>query len=138
MPQAHEKVKNAFEKTREKFQFTDVELHKAIELPEVTIIACKGNIGSLIGKNGIIASHLSKELGAKIRIVEHTSNEKKVIKDLLGKARLIGVNEVFSDGKKTLKIVLDSNDRNKLVSKPENLEQVVKELTELESKIEFQ
>lgn len=129
---------NAFKSAQKKFAFKDVEFHGAIELPEVTIISCKGNIGSLIGKNGIIVSQISKELNSKVRIVEHTTSEKKIIEDIIGNARLLGVNEIFAPEGKSLKIFINTNDKDKLPTTPKNLEKAIEELTSVKAKIEFQ
>jgi len=132
-----ERIIRAFEKARKKFLFTDVEFAQGIETPEVTIISCNGKIGSLIGRNGIIVAELSKELNSKVRIVEHSKDTKKVISDLIGNARLLGVNEIFEAGGKRIKVIINSNDKNKLAAPPQSLEKAIEELTENKATIEF-
>ncbi|MFH1391036.1 MAG: hypothetical protein ABIH20_01860 [Candidatus Diapherotrites archaeon] len=132
-----EKVKKAFEKARKKFLFSDVDFHKAIELPEITIISCNGKIGSLIGRNGIIVAELSKELNSKIRVVEHSNNSKKVIADLIGNVRLLGVNEVYEPSGVKIKVIINAHDSKKLSASPEHLEKAIETLTQNKAKLEF-
>ncbi|MCR4369497.1 MAG: hypothetical protein NUV67_06350 [archaeon] len=138
MGAGEDRVIEAFEKVRKKFLFSDVKLHQSIELPEITILSCKGKIGSLIGRNGIIVAELSKELGNKVRIVEHSQNTKKTITDMIGNARLLGVNEIYSPEGKSVKVILHHADRKRLAAKPEHLEQALEKLTEAKTSIEFQ
>ena len=132
------RILKAFEKSKKQFQFDDVSIESAIELPEVTIISCKGNIGSLIGKNGIIISSIRKELNKKIRVVEHSKNNKKIIDDIIGNVRLLGVNEIFKPDGKTIRIIINKEDKEKLVTTPKNLQKVIEQLTNAKAEILFQ
>lgn len=132
------RILKAFEKAKKQFQFDDVSIESCIELPEVTIVSCKGNIGSLIGKNGIIISSISKELKKKIRVVEHSKNNKKIIDDIIGNARLMGVNEIFKPEGKTIRIIINSQDKEKLVTSPQNLQKAIEQLTNAKTEILFQ
>ena len=132
------RILKAFEKAKKQFQFDDVSIESAIELPEVTIISCKGNIGSLIGKNGIIISSIRKELNKKIRVVEHSKNNKKIIDDIIGNVRLLGVNEIFKPDGKTIRIIINKEDKEKLVTTPKNLQKVIEQLTNAKAEILFQ
>ena len=131
-------ILKAFEKAKKQFGFDDVSIETCIELPEVTIIACKGNIGSLIGKNGIIISSIKKELNKKIRVVEHTKNTKKIIDDIIGNVRLLGVNEIFKPEGKTIRIIINNQDKEKLITTPKNLQKAIEQLTSAKTEILFQ
>lgn len=127
----------AFENARKKFGFTDVTLVAAIKLPELVILSCSGRIGSLIGKNGVIVSELCRELGSKVRVVESTKDERKVISDIAGNARLLGINEIYTPQGKLLKAIINRSDREKLVAQKENMEQAILKLTGTKTEIEF-
>ena len=131
------KAQEAFQKAQKKFLFKEVELEKAIEMPEVTILLCKGKIGSLIGKNGVIVAELSKILENKVRIVEHSNKQKKIISDLIGNVRLLGVNEIYSPAGQETKIIINSQDKNSLITNPKHLEQALTQLLGTKTTIEF-
>ncbi len=137
MAEPNQNVKRAFENASKKFSFRGIELCNAFELPELTIIACSGKIGQLIGKKGTVIAELSRELNKKIRVVEHSSNAKKVVSDLIGNARLVGVNEVFSPIEKSINVFVNRNDREKLVAKPEALEKAAEEILRMRTRFEF-
>jgi len=106
-------------------------------MPEVTILLCKGKIGSLIGKNGVIVAELSKILENKVRIVEHSNKQKKIISDLIGNVRLLGVNEIYSPTGQETKIIINSQDKNSLITNPKHLEQALTQLLGTKTTIEF-
>ena len=133
----NDRVRKAFANARKKFLFTGVEFHKAIQLSETIIIVCKGKIGSLIGKKGIIVGTISKELNSKVRIVEASENPKKVILDILGNIRVLGVNEVFTKEGTELHVVINAKDRYRLTAPKEEMEKTIKELTGTATKIEM-
>ena len=131
------RVLEAFEKVRKKFLFSDVEFKRAIEFPDLTIIACKGKIGSLIGRKGIIVAELSKALDSKVRLVEHSKNPRKVVSDIIGNARLLGISETFSPQGRSIIVRLNQDDKKKLLTKPDSLESAIEQLTEAKTRIEF-
>ncbi|HIH09131.1 MAG TPA: KH domain-containing protein [Candidatus Diapherotrites archaeon] len=135
---ANEKAKNAFENAMKKFQLHDVEFERAIELPNLVILLCKGKIGALIGKGGLVVGDISKEIGGKVRIVENTPNEKKMISDMVGNARLLGINEVFTPQGRAIKIKINRHDRHRLVADEKAIQGAIGELTKCEAMIEFE
>ena len=138
MPESEleEKVKTAFEKARKKFLFRDVELKQAIQLSDMTILSCTGKIGGLIGKKGIVVGELSKDLNSKVRVVEHSKDEKKVISDLIGNARLLGVNKIYTPEGQTLKVMINAKDQ-RLIPNPQEIEKAMQELLQSKARIEF-
>ncbi|HZX34247.1 MAG TPA: hypothetical protein VFF09_02600 [archaeon] len=130
-------VLQAFEKIRKKFFVRGVEFHKAVRLPEMTIISCRGKIGALIGRKGMGVHELGRELNAKVRVVEQSKDGKKVVLDLIGNTRLLGLNEVFTPEGKTLKIIIDRRDSGKMDFSAESLKKAAEELLETKISVEF-
>lgn len=120
------------------FPLTNVEFKKAIDLEELVVLSCTGNIGSLIGTNGKIVSEITKHLGKKVRVIEHTKNEKKMVSDLIGNARVIGLKKIFSPGSLEYKVIVSKNDQNKLVTTTTNIENALKTLLNAQITIEFE
>src|SRR3989338_8868705 len=71
-------VAQSIGKLSKNFPITGVEFKKAIDLEQLVVLACTGNMGALIGSKGHIAAELTKLLGKKTRIIEYTKNEKKM------------------------------------------------------------
>ena len=125
-----EKALKAFQAARQKFHFSNVEFNRAIQATNLTVLVCKGRIGSLIGKGGTVVKELAKELNGKVRIVEKTNNEKKLVSDITGNARILGLDEIFSaKGIKSLRVVVSAMDRHKLIATVEELEKIIFELS---------
>src|SRR3989344_1690346 len=122
-----EKARRAFEAARGKFRFSNVEYSKAIEMTNLTILVCKGKIGALIGKGGAIVKEMGKEIGSRVRIVEHTKDEKKLVSDIAGNAKVLGINEVFAPEGRSIRIFLKEQDRQKLIAPVEELERALVE-----------
>lgn len=93
----------------------DIAILSTMEFEEFIVVVIKGSIGSFIGKEGKILRELNKRLNKKIRVVERSKNEKKMMQDLAGKARVLGVNKVFSPERVLCKVRIDERDKNKLM-----------------------
>jgi len=68
------------------------------------LILTRGDAGLLIGRDGKIVSELSSSLGRKVRIAEVKGDMKKSISDVIMPAKLLGVNQMFHDGKEITKV----------------------------------
>ncbi|MBI4017966.1 MAG: hypothetical protein HY366_03405 [Candidatus Aenigmarchaeota archaeon] len=58
------------------------------------VVVPKGSAGKMIGKGGAIISELESALHKKVKIVEEGTLE-DVVKDIIGRSELIGINKVF-------------------------------------------
>ena len=133
-----EKARSTFEAARHKFHFSNVEFSKAIQMTNLTVLVCKGKIGALIGKGGNVVKELAKGIGSRVRIVENTKDEKKMVADITGNAQVIGINQIFSPEGKSIKIFVKEQDRRKLGAPVEELEKVIMELAGCRAKIVIQ
>lgn len=132
------KVSRLLNKLEKNFSFRGIEFNKALELGDMIILSCSGTIGVLIGRKGKIVSELTKALGKKTRIIEKTGNEKKMIQDMIGNARLIGLNKIFKPEETEYKVIISKTDQNKLIGgDPKQLEKGLKELFNAKTTIEF-
>ncbi|MFH1256087.1 MAG: hypothetical protein V1494_02230 [Candidatus Diapherotrites archaeon] len=130
-------VSRALYRLSKKFFFLNVEFNKALDLDELLVLVCQGNIGSLIGKKGRIVAVLSKEFGKKVRVIEKAKDEKKMLQDLLGSVRVIGVNKVFKPEGHELKVLIEKKDMDKMPLKAEDLEKSINSLLESKARVEF-
>ena len=115
----------------------NVEFKKALDLGDLVVLVCTGNIGLIIGKKGKNVAELSKELGKKVRIIEETKDEKKMIQDLIGEARIIAVNKIFKRDGHEHKIMIKEADKAMLVTDIEKLNQAIEALLSTSATIEF-
>lgn len=67
----------------------------AIDTDNMIIILCNGkDMGAIIGKGGKNISKLEKLLGKKVRVVQHTSDEKEMIKSIIG-VPIFAINKIY-------------------------------------------
>ncbi len=132
------RVSRSLHKLGKKFFFKNVDFDKALELNELIVLVCEGNIGSLIGKKGRVVAELTAEFGKKVRVIEKSADEKKMVQDLVGTARVLGINKVF-DPKKTIhRVIIAEQDKGKMIAHQEALEKGISELLQGEATIEFE
>ncbi len=126
-------------KEKEKiFSFSNVSFIKSLDFEKIIILLSKGSIASLIGKKGAVVRELSKELNKKVRIVEFDlGNEKKLIQDLVGNARVYAVNKIFSEGMEEKKVLIPKEDESKLIASKETLEAALTEILKTQTTIEL-
>jgi len=91
-------------KINERYNISSAEFFKALDLGKAVLILTKGEAGPLIGKDGKIVAAISNALGKKVRIVEVKGDVKKSVADVIMPARLLGINQVFRDGKEITKV----------------------------------
>lgn len=138
-------VMKAIVKLGDSIIFADLEIIKAIEAEDQLALLCKGNIGSIIGKEGKNIKELSEKLGEegkpkKIRIIESTPDERKTIQNLLGKEapRIIAVTEThLPNGEKTCRVMVSKNDKSRLWATKETLESLLNSILETKTEIIF-
>lgn len=124
-------------KMSRKFFIGNFELKRVIEMPDVIFLVVVGEIGALIGKGGKTVAELSKELGKKVRVIEKTKDEKKMIQDLVGEARVLGVNKIFKKEGQEHKILIKAADKERLITDIENLKNGIENLLNTAATIEF-
>ncbi|MCX8195087.1 MAG: KH domain-containing protein [Candidatus Micrarchaeota archaeon] len=91
-------------KINERYNISAAEFSKAIDLGRAILILTKGEAGVLIGKQGKVVAELSSALGKKVRIAEMRGDLKKSIADIIAPAKLLGINQVFHQGKEITKV----------------------------------
>ncbi|MFH1587224.1 MAG: hypothetical protein ABID38_05170 [Candidatus Diapherotrites archaeon] len=132
------RVSRSLHKLSKKFFFKNVDFTRALELNEIIVLVCEGNIGSLIGKRGRVVAELTAEFGKKCRVIERSSDEKKMVQDLVGTARVLGINKVFDPEKTIHRIIIAEQDKGKMIAPREHLEKGISELLQGEATIEFE
>ncbi len=86
----------------------DIEVKKVLETDNMAVIICKkGDASKLIGKDGVVARRLSKNIGKGIRVIEESNDLKEFIQNLIYPVPLLRINIVYlPDEKEVFKIVI--------------------------------
>ena len=131
-----ETCKALFELTKTA-DLTNNELLKVREMKggEFALVLVRGELGPLIGKHGKNLKQLIKSVGKKIRFVRYDQDNKAKISDLIKPLNLISISNIFESDSEKIKVFLDKKDEKKI--QREETEKLIKDLTGLESKIEF-
>ncbi|MBU0661941.1 hypothetical protein KJ891_00620, partial [Candidatus Micrarchaeota archaeon] len=116
------RVSRLLHKLSKRFFEPDIEFKKALELENLIVLVCTGNIGSAIGRRGVIVAEMSRELGKKVRIIEKAKDEKKMIGDLVGAVRLLGVNKIFRPEGLGFTVKIAKGDEGRMVTNAASLE----------------
>lgn len=135
-----------------KISETDVELSKILhELGQdigfdhaintenvIIVVTAKDQIGNFIGKGGDNLKILSDKLGKQLKVIGRGSLE-ETIHDFVAPVKVLGINTVFKpDGSTTKRVRVRSKDKKKLRMSPEEMEKLIKSLTDGEIEILFE
>ncbi|HIH30681.1 TPA: hypothetical protein HA243_04730 [Candidatus Micrarchaeota archaeon] len=131
-------VAQILHKINERYNISDAEFHKALDLGRAVLILTRGEAGLLIGKQGKIVAELSSALGKKVRIAEIKGDVKKSVADVIMPARLLGINHVFHDGKEMTKVRISKHDLAHLPIDIPTLEKALRSLLEEEVQLVFE
>ncbi len=88
----------------ERYNISNASFFKALDLGRAVLVLTRGEAGLLIGKDGKIVSELSSALGRKVRIVEVSGDVKKSVADVIMPTRLLGINQIFHEGREITKV----------------------------------
>lgn len=121
--------------------FSDLEFSKCVEMENYLLLFCSGKIGALIGKDGKNVKELGeklKHLNKRLKIIERTSDERKIAQELIGKdAKLIALSKKYSAQGIQFKAMVSQKDKSKMLAGKEQTEQAMQELLGTKTKIEF-
>jgi len=135
-----------------KISETDVELSKILyELSQdvgfdhaidtenfIIVLTSKDQIGKFIGKSGDNIRLLSNKLGKQLRVIGRGSLE-ETIYDFVAPARILGINTVYRpDGSTIRRVRIRGKDKKKLRMSLDEIEKLIKSLTDDEIEILFE
>jgi len=109
-----------------------------LDLGRAVLVLTRGEAGLLIGKEGKIVSELSHALGRKVRIVEVVGDVKKSVADVIMPAQLLGINQVFHDGKEITKVRIARSEAANLPIDISTLEKALRSLIGNEVQLVFE
>lgn len=113
-------------KINEKHNLSTASFVRALDLGRVVLIITEGDVGLLIGRGGSVVSQISAALNKKVRIVEYSGDVRKSISDIILPARLLGINNVWHNGREVLKLRLPKSDLRAVPVDLDTLELVIK------------
>jgi len=125
-------------KINERHNISNATFYKALDLGRVILVLTKGEVGLLIGKQGIVVSELSSALGKKVRIAQTSGDVKKTVSDIIMPARLLGINRTFHNGIEVSTARIAREDLMVLPLDGKTLEIALKSLLGEETKIVFE
>ena len=125
-------------KINERYNISNASFYKALDLGRAVLVLTNGEAGLLIGKDGKIVAELSSALGRKVRIAEVKGDVKKSVADVIMPAKLLGINQVFHDGKEVTKVRIAKADLPHLPIDIPSLEKALKSLMEEDVQLVFE
>jgi len=102
---------------------------KSFDVDGLIIITTRGKVGPLVGKGGRVIRLLSKEFNRKVRVV-NTIDHKTAIADLLAPARIQGMNVVYKPEGEETKVIINKEDKYKLVTNLETIQKAANKLSD--------
>jgi transcription antitermination factor NusA-like protein len=125
-------------KINERYNISNAQFYKALDLGRAVLILTNGDAGLLIGKQGKIVAELSAALGKKVRIAEIKGDVKKSVADVIMPAQLLGINQVFHDGKQVTKVRISKAGMVHLPIDIPTLEKALRSLMEEDVQLVFE
>ncbi|MFH1403840.1 MAG: hypothetical protein ABIH11_06205 [Candidatus Altiarchaeota archaeon] len=106
---------------------------KAVDANEhVIVLADRGNVGELIGREGNGLRRMSERVGKPVKIVG-VGDVEDMIRDLIAPARIHSINKVYKPGGETAyRVRIDSRDKGRLRINPEAMKSIISSIAERE------
>ncbi len=117
----------------------DIGFDHAIDTEKaIIVITAKDQIGRFIGKGGDNIRILSNKLGKQLRVIGRGSLE-ETIYDFVAPVRVLGITRVYRpDGSAIRRVKIRDKDKKMLRMNPEEMERLIKSLTDDEIEILFE
>jgi len=105
----------------------DVTLKKVVESEGLLVIMFgRGDAAKMIGKSGLVARRLEKEMGKRVSIVEEARDVKEFISNMLHPVPIVGVNVLYRKGAEVLRVLVPENSVSRVPGR--NLKEIVRML----------
>lgn len=110
---------------------------RSISLPEEIIVLLKNNFE--IAELAALEKELSGVMGKKVKVVEYTSDLKKLIEQIIAPASLLGVNKIWlPTGDELISIRISRRDRKYLAKSKEHYELLIERISGTKARIIFE
>lgn len=90
----------------------------------ITYLLEQNQMRLAIGKNGSSIRNLRARLGKNVELMEYSEKPEVFVRRALAKVRISGAKVVEKDGKKTIRLTLDPENRRKLMQSTNRLRRV--------------
>ncbi len=90
------------------------ELIAAADMGGYFLLLIRGEVGRFIGRKGKVLRRLKELFGKPVRVVEADADVKKVVQDILGPVRVIGVSYVESPNGDFYRVYILRSDASRL------------------------
>ncbi len=134
-------ISNALMELENDFKgLSDINFFKAYDIGHLIVLEVgKGDIAALIGPRGKVIKTLQDKFKKTFRVIEKTTNVKKILEDLIAPARAIGINRIFlPTGEVESKARIYKSDQRKMPAPPEVLEDLISNLINERIRITFE
>ncbi len=117
----------------------DVEIKRILSNKDFAlIVTIRNDVSKIIGKNGITAKKLSKDLKKQIRVIADTFNIEEFSKEILFSTPILGINVVYTPNSEKYRIRIPSSERVLLPISPEDFSQLASTIFKNEVELVFE
>jgi transcription antitermination factor NusA-like protein len=117
----------------------EIFFHKTIEVDEViAILVDPGDIARILSYGGKIIKLIEDKTRKRVRILEHLSDERKFLEDLLAPLDIMTINKIWlPDGTTETRVILEGKERRKTGLNIKAIKQIAKKVQGITLRIEF-
>ena len=104
----------------------------------IALVVRRGEIRFVVGRGGKVVRALERRFRAKIRIVEEGTEIRKLAKDLLTPAKVLGVNVLYAGGKEEYRVRVPRSHLKRLPASVDGIQIALAKLTNKNIKLAFE
>lgn len=118
----------------------EVHFYKAVEANGVVaILVNRSSIPKILSYGGKIIHEIYKEIGRKVRVLEHGGDFRKFLEDLFAPATIITINKIWlPDDTIETRVILPEQDMKKLPATADTLKELSKKIRGITLRVEFE
>ena len=117
----------------------EIFFHKAITENDVlAIIVGKGDVAKMLSSGGKIVKIIGKKMKKTVRIIEHNSNERKLLEDLFAPICVLTINKIWlPDGTMETRVILKKRGSRRFSGNINSFKEIARKVFGTVLRIEF-
>ncbi|MEM0001517.1 MAG: transcription elongation factor [Desulfurococcaceae archaeon] len=132
------KVLQALVNLEEKLKFLKKgEYVKSIDLGEYMVVLIKNGFEQV--ELAMLEKELSDIIGKRIKVIEHVSDLKKLIEQIIAPASLLGINKIWlPTGEEIVSVRISRRDRKYIAKNKDQYEELIEKISGIKARIVFE
>ncbi len=110
-------------------ELKNIDIDYVADVGKLLVFAQPDHAKKLIGRSGTTIKALSEKLGRFVHVVSRPSNDKYLIRELIGNVPLLGIDVLYTESGQLFRVRVSKDYASRIKIRPQKFEEIMKKLT---------